>query len=193
MESLSWWKRIVSWVAPRAPVALTKETLLEAAQNGDAVLVKTLLALGIEPDEVRTRHGESALWLAAQRGRVDVALVLLEAGADPCMQDVTGDTPLIRAAVDEEGRTALHYAAIANKPECVTLLLVSGADRFAKDNAGQTPIDLAVTDKVRHLLLTAPYHVIAHSADSSNSGEMIPLQLLRFDFIPPQRNGMIES
>jgi ankyrin repeat protein len=81
--------------------------LVVAAQAGDRAVVARLLAAGADPDAfvaVETRSGEafhtSALCAAAGDGRLEVARLLLDAGADPSLADSTGTTPLMNAAGD---------------------------------------------------------------------------------------------
>ncbi len=55
--------------------------LMEAAESGDAEVVRSLLDLGTEIDAI-DKHGENALMIAAAFGNVDVVRVPVAAGAD---------------------------------------------------------------------------------------------------------------
>jgi ankyrin repeat protein len=70
--------------------------LLFAAQSGDIETAKTLLDAGADPDESTALHGNS-LVIASAGGHEELALYLIERGAD------------IHSA-DENGITALHHA-----------------------------------------------------------------------------------
>ena len=101
-------------VAGHAVGAGTTDTDLgEAVRAGDAVAVERALADGADPD---TAAGNlPPLVVAAVRGDVDVARVLLEGGADP---DAAGS--------DE--RTALIQALVRGREDVARLLIESGAD-----------------------------------------------------------------
>jgi uncharacterized protein len=67
--------------------------LMIAAQSGDLESVKALLMGGADVNESTPEYG-SALVLAAVNGHYDVALYLLEMGADPNMTDGYGIAPI---------------------------------------------------------------------------------------------------
>jgi ankyrin repeat protein len=73
--------------------------LMWAAATGRAVAVRRLLALGADPDGRSTfggpTHGEAVtpLHLAAQDGHVETIEALLDAGADPTLEDGLHDSP----------------------------------------------------------------------------------------------------
>lgn len=75
----------------------------------------------------RNRAGETALMLAALKGREDVVRVLIERGA----------------AVDPQGWTPLHYAAAGDAHAIATLLLVRGVRVDPRAPNGRTPLMLA--------------------------------------------------
>jgi ankyrin repeat protein len=76
--------------------------------------------------DVCTRLGDTPLMCAARRGRVDVAVMLLDRGAGI---DVTHD---------ESRRTPLILAAFMSKPDMIELLVSRGADVNAATADGDT-------------------------------------------------------
>ena len=112
------------------------------AEEG-ARVARLLLDRGAEVDAesgpIRTRP----LHMAARRGHVPIAAVLIEHGADIEARDIDGATPLRRAVN-------------CGHPDIVALLLAHGADPHAPDRRGRTPLDAARTFAVRQLLLGAP-------------------------------------
>jgi ankyrin repeat protein len=88
-----------------------------AVVKKDAAAVKRLLARGVKPDfnfneaAPRQRSGESPLTMAIGRGHLEVARILLEAGADPNRRDDFGDAPLDRARSAEAIKLLLAYGA----------------------------------------------------------------------------------
>ena len=121
-------------VAPWGTVETRFDPIHSAARMRDLQAVRQELAAGVDVDVVNGRAengdgGSTALWFAAQGpwpNGVDVARVLIEAGADankPC----------------EHGRTALHMAAAWGHADIVQLLLENGADPTIVDDEGMTP------------------------------------------------------
>src|SRR5437764_1317315 len=83
-------------VNERSPLPLTP--LMIAAGRGSAQMVDKLLTAGADVHAVDSSMGASALHFAAQGGVVDVARMLLDAGAFVNLQSATvGLTPLINA------------------------------------------------------------------------------------------------
>merc|ERR1719367_281108 len=75
-----------------------------------------------------TQHGQTALMLAVSHGRLNMAKLLVEAGADINIRD-------------EDGSTALMCAAEHGQTEIVKYLLAHpDTDIFAKDNDGLTAL-----------------------------------------------------
>jgi ankyrin repeat protein len=81
----------------------------------------------------------TALHMAARRGNVEVAEMLLDSGADIEAPDSVGDTPLRRAVN-------------CDKTDVATLLLARGADMHSKGSKGLTPSEAARTTAMRRLL-----------------------------------------
>jgi hypothetical protein len=96
-----------------------------AVADGDAATVSLLLAEGARADAALTHGGETPLMRASARGYVDVARVLLDAGADSNAQRADGFTPLILAVF-------FGHEAV------VRLLVEHGADASARTRLGMT-------------------------------------------------------
>lgn len=77
----------------------------------------------------RNRAGETALMLAAMKGREDIVRVLIDRGA----------------AVDPEGWTPLHYAAAGDAHAIVALLLARAVRIDPRAPNGRTPLMLAAS------------------------------------------------
>ena len=136
----------------------------EAAIVGDTVVVKRKLDSGFELDDA-SDDGYTALHLAAYFGRLEVARLLLERGADPnaVAQNDSRVTPLHSAVsarhrdlaglllalgasanvVQKGGYTPLHSAAHNGDEAIVDLLLLRGADPTRPADDGRTSIDMA--------------------------------------------------
>ena len=150
--------------APAPPkFALSDSPIIEAAQRGDAEAVRSLLAEGAD---VNTAQGDgmTALHWAAERGRAEVADLLISASAD------------VEATTRIGSYTALHVASRGGHAPIVMRLLEAGADPNAvTTNSGATPLHLAAaavggTDSVVALL--------AYGADANareNSAGQTPL------------------
>ena len=105
--------------------------LLEAAGRGDAATVGALLAQGVDV-EVANDRGATALYIAAERGHLEIVRLLLENGADPDTKDLEwGRTPLRHAGMGGTG------AAEAIRGTMLELLLEAGAGA-----AGESLLDL---------------------------------------------------
>lgn len=107
------------------------EALYKAAGDGDSAEVTALLDAGVDVNG-RTGTGSYALNNAAVENEVEVMKILLAGGANPNVQNLQGDTPLI---------CATKYAG--GKPATVKLLLEAGTDSTIKDDDGNTALDYA--------------------------------------------------
>jgi ankyrin repeat protein len=109
-----------------------------AARMRDVATVTKELESGVDVDLVceRAKNGDggnTALWYAAQgplSGGVDVARLLLDAGAEVNRQC-------------EHGRTALHMAAAWGHSDLVKYLIENGADPTIRDEENMTPAMVA--------------------------------------------------
>lgn len=130
--------------------------LCEASTNGSEACVEVLLAHGVNPNSIPLDIGTGPVHNAAT---ARIAEMLLDAGADPNMEDSSGDTPLCRAFFCEqplevmetllghganpnvrefdEGRTSISFCATR---ACVEVFLKAGAEVMARSYFGQTPL-----------------------------------------------------
>lgn len=104
--------------------------IMRAAKSGDAAAVSSLLAQNATLLDARDADESTALHFAAWKGHVEVAQVLLDAGAD------------VNARNNNRhyGNTPLHAAAHANNRAVAELLIDRGADITAEFGPGRTPL-----------------------------------------------------
>ena len=138
--------------------------LFDAAAVGEPAVVRRKLSEGWEIED-RSDDGYTPLHMAAYFGRLDVARLLLQRGADPnaVASNDSRVTPLHSAvsarhrdlaglllahgasanAVQKGGWTPLHAAAHNGDEAIVDLLILRGADPTRPADDGHTPPDLA--------------------------------------------------
>lgn len=121
---------IVSGVMVAASPYSADAPVAEAAQRGDVEAVRSLLRDGADPNAAQP-DGMTALHWAAARDQVEVAQVLLYAGATS------------RATTRLGGYTPLHIASRSGHTAVAKTLLDSGADPNAWTTTGATPLHLA--------------------------------------------------
>lgn len=113
--------------------------LILAAGTSDAESVQVLLEHGVDVGARATRTGETALHAAGCALSLDVARLLLAAGASIDARDSSGGT-VLHAMLGQD----------YNGLECAELLVMlrfliaHGADLSARDNEGLTPRDVAL-------------------------------------------------
>ncbi|XP_078398534.1 ankyrin repeat domain-containing protein 6b [Cetorhinus maximus] len=148
-------------MSQRDAVAQLSERLLIAAHKGQTENVVQLINKGAKI--AVTKHGRTALHLAAYKGHIDVVRILLKASCDLDIQDDSNQTALHRAAIvgntevisalilegcaldrqDKDGNTALHEACWHGFSQSVKLLVKAGANVHAKNQAGNIALHLA--------------------------------------------------
>ncbi len=99
-----------------------------AVIEGNLQAVRQHIASGSDLDEKEPSGGSSPLITAAVFGKTEIALVLIEAGADVNIKNNEGSTPL-------------HTAAFFCRTEIVEALLANGADKKIINNAGATALE----------------------------------------------------
>lgn len=142
-------------IASAAPVIPHHASIDEAIARGDLDDVKRHLAL----DPTRIRRGQNPaltpLQQAILRGRTEIALHLLDVGAD------------VNAA-DSSGRTPLHLAVLRNHPALITTLLTRQARPDVRDRQGWTPLHhAAARDRI-----AATQALLAGGADPMTLSEL---------------------
>ncbi|KAL1528445.1 hypothetical protein AB1Y20_009792 [Prymnesium parvum] len=167
--------------------------LYAAAYHGNAKTVKKILARTPPaqlPTVLRWRHphgGASALYVACEFGQLEVAKLLLEAGAPPDQARDDGATPLYKACqdggridvaklllqnganadqVDKAGMTPLWVACHQGRTELAAVLLDANADPRRKVQ-GWSPLDLARRDKREELIKLILSHLPASEAEAA--------------------------
>jgi ankyrin repeat protein len=146
--------------------------LVEAAARGDQATVRALIGKKVDVNAARI-DGTTALHMAVNADRLDIADVLLRAGARASAADRYGVTPLYLASlngnadmirrlldagvdansVDPGGETALMTAARTGAPAALRVLLERGASVDLREpEFGQTALMIAVREDQREAI-----------------------------------------
>ena len=107
-----------------------KKLIKFAKKKNGLVEIVNLLNIGVNPNCHIPPLFRTPLYWAAWNGNTDVTKLLLNAGADPKMENSDGDTPL-------------HWAAKHGYTDVVKLLLDGGADPIQRGRNGETPLFLS--------------------------------------------------
>ncbi len=144
-------------------------SITEVVAENDLDSVKSLIESKVDVDSRRARFGKTALMIAIINNNIEIAYLLLEAGASVHSTDGEGNTPLhyakdvelIQKLVDigagvharnKEDQTPLHKA---KNVEISRALIELGADVHARDDKGNTPLHLARNALMVSFLLTS--------------------------------------
>jgi ankyrin len=157
---------LVAVLLPAPAKAAEPNPLVDAATRGDVTTVRALIAKKIDVNAPRV-DGTTALHAAVNADRLDIADLLLRAGARAAAADRYGVTPLYLAslngnadmirrlldagvdpnAVDPGGETALMTAARTGAPAPLRVLVERGAAIDAREpEFGQTALMIAVLE-----------------------------------------------
>lgn len=142
--ALEKWKQANPDIVQRCPDAVQEvdvnsvdEQLLQAAANGNSLLLARLLANGADIDCCHCERGErTPLIVASRGGHASVVEILIMHGANPTLQDYNG-------------RTALHHSAERGHTSIVRMLVRCGEPIVnMHDKKGQTSLDFAIAKNV---------------------------------------------
>lgn len=111
-------------------VQAQKGELHRAVVNNDIDLVKSLINRGEDINSGKWTKRSTPLMLAAQNGNLEIAQILLDAGADPGKRSISGST-------------ALHYACWQGNFEIARLLIKNGANIFTVNKGREMPAGIS--------------------------------------------------
>lgn len=110
---------------------MKKKRLFRAADTGDSDGIKLLIQKGVKVNAKSFIDSLTPLHIAARRGGVETARILIENGADV-------------NAIEKASETPLHWAAERGHEKTAKLLLEKGASPEAKGGAyGESPLHSA--------------------------------------------------
>ncbi len=115
-------------------------TIFQAAQKGDILRIRTLLAQNIYINQVNI-HGQSPLHIATKNGHCKLVEYLLQHGANINLKDFYGRTPL-------------HYAVLYNQVHITQQLLKHRSNPDEQDDCGFGSLHLALVLPQRKLSTT---------------------------------------
>jgi len=122
----------------------------------DKVVTRLVVGEGVVINH-QDSQGSTALHLAAQRGHVQVAQLLLEKAASTCIN-----------VVDSRGRTAVAWASRNGHEAMVKLLLAWGAETLRPDCEGWTALHWAVMGGSAELVEI----LLSHHANNASLGRL---------------------
>jgi len=165
---------LLSPFATAEPVATTYPTIDQSIAKGDIKDVKTHLANNPESaNQGGKPTSRPPLEQAVLRKKPEIAIILLEAGADPNSTNASQRTPLHLAVernspeiatallkagakpneLDKDGWTPLHHAAAKNQLETAKALLAGGADPMTLSARGGTPLHEAAASGGKEIIV----------------------------------------
>ncbi|MEM7480698.1 MAG: ankyrin repeat domain-containing protein [Acidobacteriota bacterium] len=146
----------------------TEDNLLAAVASKQPEVVATFLAEGATPNAERR---QTALRLALESDSMEIARMLLAAGADPESRDGSSRSPL-------------QYAIAARRPEWMKLLLAHGADPERRDQDGSTALMLASASSVR---LVEPLLAAGAEVDAQRDAPLATALMIAANIGSPKR------
>ncbi|HEY6240200.1 MAG TPA: ankyrin repeat domain-containing protein [Burkholderiales bacterium] len=106
-----------------------EEALFRSIENGDFAEFSRLVDAGI-PLSAKNKLGETPLYVAAEKGQLEIAKVLIAKGADA-------------KVLTPNGESVLHAAAMIESAALMTALIEAGAGKNSANNDGETPLHWA--------------------------------------------------
>jgi uncharacterized protein len=129
----SWVGAALLWFVLTGALSVGDRALLDAVRGGDLATVRSLLGAGADPNAA-SGDGLTPLHIAGQNGSVEIAGLLIDAGAN------------LGATTRLGGYTPLHLASRSGQAAVVRLLLEMGSDPAVTSTAsGATPLHLAAS------------------------------------------------
>jgi len=116
---------LIAWLSPASALA-AGVPLADAAARGDVAAVRSLIGQGSDINATRV-DGTTALHAAVHADRLDIAELLLRAGANAGARDRYGVTPL-------------YLACVNGNAEMIRRLLDAGVDPNTTDPGGETAL-----------------------------------------------------
>lgn len=184
--------------------------VIKLSEKGDVRSLKRIIDSGIQVSNCTGLDGFTPLHYAANRGHIDVVLLLIRASHPIEKCNEAGETPLHLAcyvghlliveqlldcganidARNKYGETPLFYASRRGMALLVRLLLQRGADYTIRDDSGDTALDH--TDDAK--TLSAFTNVLYHSPPSQTPISLISqfthsILLHIYSFLSPKEIG----
>ncbi|CAF1178944.1 unnamed protein product [Rotaria sordida] len=149
-------RKLTSSILP----VLDANTFINAIYDKDNDTLHKCLVAGFSPDQPDPVTKATPLHIAVETANVRAIHMLLQAGAQVNLCDLSLSTPL-------------HIAAYMGYEEIVQILLMHGADMFKQDNTGRNSFHLAVSTGnnrlIQHFLsTTSTEQYIIHMPDAQN-------------------------
>ncbi len=147
---------------------MKKKRLYRATNEGNADEIRLLIKKGVRVNTKSFLDGVTPLHIAARRGGIEVAELLMQSGADVNAAEKSSESPLhwgaerghagvVKTLLDNGadpdaragayGESPLHRAAWAGHSETARVLLDSGAGVNMKNWNGETPLHWACMGK----------------------------------------------
>jgi ankyrin repeat protein len=179
---------------PNAELFIANSTgLYHACHSNKIEIVKLLLRYKNTDINKADEFDVTPLRIACVYAKSTIVKLLMDAGADPNIQDIQrGKTALIRAIEyknkdcfdillsysnikidlqDYYGNTALIYAIMSNEEELIDKIIQYGADITLKNKEGKSAIDYVKSDKIVTMLIEKPYQ----KCPTDKYGKQFPL------------------